>query len=39
MNLFISFLENLKKKDLYKGKGIFDINKFNLLRVGKKGSF
>ena len=38
MNLFLSLLENLRKKDLYKGKGIFDKNKFNKLKASKKKS-
>ena len=38
MNKFIIFLENIRKKDLYKGKGIFDINKKFTLKLGKKNN-
>ena len=38
MNKFIIFLENIKKKDIYKGKGIFDINKKYILKLGKKNN-
>jgi len=39
MNKFISFLENIKKKDFYKGKGIYDINKKYILKLGKKSDY
>ena len=39
MNRFILLLENLKKKDLYNGKGIMDIFKKIPLKPGKKSSF
>ena len=38
MNKFIIFLENIRKKDVYKGKGIFDFNKKILLKLGKKSN-
>ena len=39
MNKFIIFLEkNIRKKDVYKGKGIFDINKKIILKLGKKSN-
>jgi len=39
MFFFISFLEYIKKKDIYKGKGIYDKTKKIILKLGKKSDY
>lgn len=39
MFFFISFLEYIKKKDVYKGKGIYDKTKKIILKLGKKSDY
>lgn len=39
MNYFIKILEKIKKKDIYKGKGLIDIFKKIKFKVGKKSDY